>query len=255
MPQFLPGVRGRPLSIVRCPDGIGGVCFFQKHLLPGLEHVRSVRLQEESGTSSKYLFVDNADGVLELVQFNALEFHSWAATAQDPERTDYLVFDLDPAADVVWPRIVAAALLVRDLLAEAGLKSFARTTGGKGLHVVVPLRPATAWKPAKDFAHAFATNLAAARPGQFIAVAAKHRRGGKIFVDYLRNARGATSVASYSLRSRPGAGVAMPLSWLDLCKTKRGDTCNIKNTVKRIADRGQDPWAYMTSIQQRLPSI
>lgn len=254
MPRFLAGVRGRPLSIVRCPDGIGSACFFQKHLLPGLKRVRSVRLQEESGTSGQYIFVDDADGVFELVQFNALEFHPWAATAQDPEHTDYLVFDLDPAEDVAWRRVVAAALQVRELLAGSGLESFARTTGGKGLHVVVPLRPAAAWGPAKDFAHAVAASLAAARPDEFVAVAAKHRRGGKIFVDYLRNARGATSVASYSLRARAGAGVAMPLSWQDLSKTKRGDAFNIRNAAKRVAER-PDPWAAMARLKQRLPAI
>jgi bifunctional non-homologous end joining protein LigD len=253
MPHFLPGVRARPLSIVRCPDGIDNVCFFQKHLLPNLKHVRSVRLKEESGKSADYLFVDSADGVLELVQFNTLEFHPWAATAQDPERMDYIVFDLDPAPDVTWRRVVAAATLLRDLLAEIGLTSFVRTTGGKGLHVVVPLRPAAAWAPAKRFAQAFAASLASARPADFIAIASKSQRSGKIFVDYLRNARGATSIASYSLRSRAGAGIAMPLSWQELGKVKRGDAFTLKNALKHIRGRGEDPWASMPRIKQPLP--
>jgi bifunctional non-homologous end joining protein LigD len=253
MPQFLPGLRGRPLSIVRCPDGIDGACFFQKHLLPSLKHVRSVRLKEESGSSGNYLFVDDADGVLELVQFNALEFHPWAATARDPEHADYIVFDLDPATDVTWRRVVNAAMHLHDLLEKISLTSFVRTTGGKGLHVVVPLRPAVAWAPAKYFAQAFAAGLAAAKPEEFVAVASKSRRGGKIFVDYLRNARGATSVASYSLRSRPGAGVAMPLSWQELGKLKRGDAFTLKNALKHIRQRDEDPWASMTRIKQSLP--
>jgi bifunctional non-homologous end joining protein LigD len=255
MAQFLPGVRGRPLSIVRCPDGIGGGCFFQKHLLPNLKHVRSVRLKEESGSSGKYFFVDDADGVLELVQFNALEFHPWAAIAKDPEHTDYIVFDLDPATDVTWRRVVAAAMHLRDLLADVGLTSFVRTTGGKGLHVVVPLRPAIAWAQAKHFAQAFAASLAAATPDEFIAVANKARRGGKIFVDYLRNARGATSIASYSLRSRTGAGIAMPLSWQELRKVKSGDAFTLKNALKHIGSRREDPWASMSRIKQSLPTL
>jgi bifunctional non-homologous end joining protein LigD len=254
MPQFLPGVRGRPLSIVRCPDGIAGACFFQKHLLPSLKHVRSVRLKEESGGSGNYLFVDDAVGVLELVQFNALEFHPWAATAKDPEHADYIVFDLDPATDVTWRRVVNAAMHLHDLLEDISLTSFVRTTGGKGLHVVVPLRPAVAWAPAKQFAQAFAASLAAAKPDEFIAVASKSRRGGKIFVDYLRNARGATSVASYSLRARPGAGVAMPLSWQELRKLKRGGAFTLKNALKHIGSRHEDPWAAMARIRQSLPA-
>jgi bifunctional non-homologous end joining protein LigD len=254
MAQFLAGVRGRPLSIVRCPDGIDGACFFQKHLLPNLKHVRSVRLKEEGGGSGDYLFVDTADGVLELVQFNALEFHPWAATAKDPQHADYIVFDLDPAPDVAWRRVVNAATHLRDLLADLGLTSFVRTTGGKGLHVVVPLRPALAWAPAKHFAQAFAATLAAAMPAEFIAVATKSRRGGKIFVDYLRNARGATSVASYSLRSRAGAGVAMPLSWQELRKLKRGDAFTLKNALKHVRSRPEDPWASMARIKQSLPA-
>jgi bifunctional non-homologous end joining protein LigD len=254
MPQFLAGVRGRPLSIVRCPDGIDGTCFFQKHLLPSLKHVDSVRLKEESGGSGNYLFVDNADGVLELVQFNALEFHPWAATAKDPEHADYIVFDLDPAPDVAWRRVVNAATCLRDLLADLGLTSFVRTTGGKGLHVVLPLRPALAWAPAKHFAQAFAMTLAAATPAEFVAVASKSRRSGRIFVDYLRNARGATSVASYSLRSRPGAGVAMPLSWQELRKLKRGDAFTLKNALKHLDSRHEDPWAAMARIKQSLPA-
>jgi bifunctional non-homologous end joining protein LigD len=253
MPQFLGGVSGRPLSVVRCPDGIANACFFQKHLLPGLKRVRSVSLREESGAVGKYIFVDNADGVLELVQFNAIEFHPWAATTQDPEHTDYIVLDLDPAADVAWRRVVDAAMHMHYLLADIGLNAFVRTTGGKGLHVVVPLRPAIAWAEAKHFARSFAANLAASKPDEFVAVATKNRRSGKIFVDYLRNARGATSIASYSLRSRPGAGVAMPLSWAALRKTRQ-DAFALKNALKTIRARGEDPWASFASIRQSLPT-
>jgi bifunctional non-homologous end joining protein LigD len=254
MPWFLAGVNDRPLSVVRCPDGIGKVCFFQKHLTPGLRHVRSVRLKEEGG-SGKYLYVDSAEGVLELVQFNAIEFHPWAATADDPEHAQYIVFDLDPAPDVAWKRVAAAAVDVRELLAGVGLASFVRTTGGKGLHVVVPLRPAPVWAQAKDFAHAFAASLAASRPGEFVASAAKNKRDGKIFVDYLRNARGATSVASYSLRSRAGAPVAVPLAWSELGKIKGGDAFNIRSVPARLKRLRNDPWKGFDSVQQSLQGL
>jgi bifunctional non-homologous end joining protein LigD len=255
MPWLLAGIMNRPLSVVRCPDGLSKACFFQKHLTPGLKHVRSVRLKEESGTSGNYLFVDNAQGVLDLVQFNALEFHPWAATATDPNHADYIVFDLDPAPDVPWARVAAAALTMRSMLDKVNLKSFLRTTGGKGLHVVVPLKPAAAWTQAKDFAHAFAESLAAAQPEEFIAVAAKNRRRGKIFIDYLRNARGATSVASYSLRARPGATVATPLRWNELGDLKDGAAFDIRSVPARLKRLRTDPWSGFDTVQQNLEAV
>jgi bifunctional non-homologous end joining protein LigD len=144
---------------------------------------------------------------------------------------------------------------VRDLLARAGLKSFVRTTGGKGLHVVVPLRPAASWDKAKKFAHALAESFAAVRPGEFVAVANKQRRDGRIFVDYLRNTRGATSVASYSLRARPGAPVALPLRWSELKTLKGGDAFTIRNVPARLKRMRSDPWAGYESVGQDLDSV
>jgi bifunctional non-homologous end joining protein LigD len=255
MPRLLAGIEGRPLSVIRCPVGISGECFFQKHLKPGLKHVGSVRLKEESGSIGVYVYVDDADGAFELVQFNALEFHPWSATATDPGRAQYLVFDLDPAPDVAWRRVAAAAIDVRDLLAKAGLKSFVRTTGGKGLHVVVPLRPAARWDKAKKFAHALADSFAAVRPDEFLAVASKQRRDGRIFIDYLRNTRGATSVASYSLRARPGAPVAVPLRWAELKTLESGDAFNIGNVPARLKRMRGDPWSGYDSLRQNLDGI
>ena len=255
MPWLLPYVSNRPLSIVRCPEGIGVECFFQKHPASGFRHVQSVRLKEESGGTQAYFHADDADGVLELVQYNALEFHPWAATVQDTEHAQYIVFDLDPAPDVAWPRVAAAAVDVRDLLDGIGLASFVRTTGGKGLHVVVPLHPAAGWEQAKEFAHALALNLAAARPDEFVAVASKDRRDGKIFVDYLRNARGATSIASYSLRARAGAPVAVPLRWNDLAKLPGGSAFTIRNVPERLDRLRADPWDGFASLRQSLDSV
>jgi len=255
MPWLLAGIGGRPLSVIRCPAGISGECFFQKHLKPGLKHVGSVSLKEESGSTGVYVYVDDANGAFELVQFNALEFHPWGATAADPARAQYLVFDLDPAPEIAWSRVVAAAIDVRDLLAKAGLKSFVRTTGGKGLHVVVPLRPAVRWDRAKKFAHALADSFAAVRPDEFLAVASKQRRDRRIFIDYLRNTRGATSVASYSLRARPGAPVAMPLRWAELKTLESGDAFNIGNVPARLKRMRGDPWPGYDSLRQNLDGI
>jgi bifunctional non-homologous end joining protein LigD len=255
MKWFLPGVVDRPTSVIRCPEGTAKACFFQKHMIQGLKHVGSARLKEESGAQATYLYPLDADSVIELVQFGALEFHPWGATVQQPDLADRVVFDLDPGDDVAWDRVVAAARLVRKLLAQLGLESFLRTTGGKGLHVVVPLNPACPWPQVKDFAHAFASTMAQAHPLEFIATASKSRRNGVIYVDYLRNSRGATSVASYSLRARSGAPVAVPLRWSELGKLKSGHDFDIRSTPKRLARLRSDPWAGIDEVRQGLDDL
>jgi bifunctional non-homologous end joining protein LigD len=255
MAQFLRGIQGRPMSVIRCPSGMGEGCFFQKHIIDGLRHTPSVRLKEESGGSGDYLYPDGAEAVIEMVQFGAIEFHPWGSTVSDPEHATQLVFDLDPAADVDWSRVVQGARCVRSLLDKLGLTSFVRTTGGKGLHVVVPLKPACAWSEVKPFAHSFADTLAKTYPGQFIAVASKSKRRGLIFLDYLRNARGATSVASYSLRARPGAPVAVPLRWEELGKLKSGAQFDIHSLPKRLARLRKDPWDGFDKLRQDLSKL
>jgi bifunctional non-homologous end joining protein LigD len=255
MDRFLPSVQGRPTSVVRCPEGSGKPCFFQKHLLPGLRHVSGVPLKEDSGGSGIYLCPDSAAAVIELVQFGALEFHPWGATAAEPELADQVVFDFDPAPDVAWSRVVAAARLARKLLRQVKLESFVRTTGGKGLHVVVPLRPSVPWPQVKAFAHAFADSLAQLHPLEFVAVANKAQRKGRIYVDYLRNGRGATAVASYSLRARPGAPVATPLRWEELGKLSSGADFTLSNVPARLARLRRDPWEGFTAIEQDLQAI
>ncbi|HEX3894701.1 MAG TPA: non-homologous end-joining DNA ligase [Rudaea sp.] len=253
MPLLLAAIRGRPLSIIRCPDGTGKGCFFQKHTMQGLKRVKSALLKEESGGEGTYLYVENAVQVLELVQFNAIEFHPWASTIEDTDVTDYLVFDLDPGPDVTWKTVVRAAELLRDRLGDVKLESFVRTSGGKGLHVVVPLRPAVAWADAREFAHGFASSMADERPDEFIATASKAQRGGVIFIDYLRNSRGATSVASYSLRSRAGAPVALPLGWVELRKVKSADAFTLRNVPARLKRQKRDPWHAFAGVRQSLP--
>ncbi|WP_429002023.1 DNA ligase D [Xanthomonas sacchari] len=252
MDHLLPEIAGRPLSIIRCPAGAERACFFQKHHTAGLELVSSVRLKEESGTQAKYLVVEDAAGLLELVQFNALEFHPWGAHAASPERADRVVFDLDPGPDVPFAEVKRAATDIRKLLAQLELESFLRVSGGKGLHVVVPLAPGCDWDLTKRFAHGFADALAQSQPDRFLATASKRLRNQRIFVDYLRNGRGATAVASYSLRARAGAPVAMPLAWSDLPKLHRADAFKLRDVPAKLKRRRKDPWAGIDALKQNL---
>ena len=254
-PWLLPEIAGRPLSIVRCPQGAGRPCFFQKHHTAGMDRVDVVPLEEEGGARADYLAVRDGTGLLELVQFNALEFHPWGAQAQAPERADRIVFDLDPGPDVAWSRVVDAARLVRKRLRGIGLTSYVRTSGGKGLHVVVPLKPACPWPQVKDFAHAFAESMAASEPLAYVATATKKFRKGRIFIDYLRNGRGATSVASFSLRARDGAPVAMPLRWEELGRIKGGDAYTLSSAPRRMARIGEHPWGDYTRRKQDLATV
>lgn len=254
-PWLLPEIAGRPLSVVRCPQGAGRPCFFQKHHGQGMRQVDSVRLREESGDQEEYLVVHDEAGLMELVQFNALEFHPWGAKADAPDLADRLVFDLDPGPDVPWKDVVAAARTVRARLEELHLQSWPRTSGGKGLHVVVPLRPACPWEQVKAFAHGFADALAASEPLKFLATASKRLRNGRIFVDYLRNSRGATSVASFSLRARPGAPVAMPIRWEELGRLKSAARFTLRNTPARVRRLRSHPWEGIDDVKQDLSGI
>jgi bifunctional non-homologous end joining protein LigD len=252
MDRLLPEIVDRPLSIIRCPSGADRPCFFQKHHTAGLERVDLVRLKEESGNNANYLVVRDAAGVMELVQFNALEFHPWGAKAERPDLCDRVVFDLDPAEDVAWTEVKAAAVHLRKLLAQLELESFLRTSGGKGLHVVVPLNPGCAWPLVKRFTQGFAEALSASEPLRFVATATKKLRGGRIFVDWLRNARGATSVASYSLRARPTAAVALPLAWSELAKLARPDAFTLDTVPARLRRQRKDPWDGIEKVKQDL---
>jgi bifunctional non-homologous end joining protein LigD len=235
---MLPQVAGRPLAIVRCPEGRTGPCFFQKHA---------------AKKSSEHLSIDDLDGLIGLVQMGALEIHPWGAKSQDIERPDRLVFDLDPGPGVTWSRVVDGAFTVRDRLAEFSLASFVRTTGGKGLHVVVPLTGRVSWDDLKAFARGIADGLVQREPERYIATAAKSRRSGRIFIDWLRNAQGATAIASYSTRKLPGAPIATPLSWDELRRVKSGDAFKLRGFEKRLAKAG-DPWKGLAEARQAIPA-
>jgi bifunctional non-homologous end joining protein LigD len=254
MDWFLPEVARRPLSVIRCPDGAGAGCFFQKHHADKLgAHVASIPLKEKDGGSDRYLYVDDAQGVLELVQMNALEFHPWGSRVDDPERPDRLVFDLDPAPGIGWRDLVAAAKDVRARVARHGLESFPRLSGGKGLHVVVPIRVGPDWAEAKAFCETIADEMAAEAPARYLAHASKAEREGRIFIDWLRNTRGATSVASWSLRARAGAPVAMPVRWSDLAKIESPAAFDLAAALKRAKTLRKDPWEGFATTKQALP--
>jgi bifunctional non-homologous end joining protein LigD len=256
MDWFLPGVINRPTSVIRFPDGIDKASFFQKHIpTGGLKHVGDARLKEETGASAVYIYPTGPESIIELVQYNAIEFHPWGSHVDEPDLADRVVFDLDPGPSVAWARVKSAAKLVRKLLSDMHLESFLRTTGGKGLHVVVPLNPPSDWATVKQFAQGFAGAMAGAHPMDFVATSTKALRNKKIYVDYLRNGRGATAVASYSLRGRPGAPVAMPIRWDELGKLRNGAQFDIKSAVARLKRQKKDPWAGMDDVQQDLDSV
>src|SRR5882757_5757742 len=183
---------------------------------------------------------------------NVLEFHPWGTTIDDIENTDMLTFDLDPGPRVSWERVIGAADLLRELLVDIGLQSFVKLSGGKGLHVIVPLHPAQPWAHAKQSCKQIAMAVANSRPKEFIAVATKAKRSGKIFIDYLRNGRGATSVAAYSLRARATAPVAMPLEWREIHKTTGGADYNLANTINYLQSRKRDPWKEWVTLKQTI---
>jgi len=252
---ILPEVGRRPLSLLRCPDGVDKQCFFQKHHGTGLgDAVQAIPLQQKSGRED-YLYVEDVEGLLQLVQMNTLELHPWGATVDDPEHPDRLVFDLDPGEGVTWTAIKAAARDIRARLQEVGLESFVRLSGGKGVHVVVPLKPRADWAQAKDFCESFAQAMAEHAPERYVATMSKAKRNGVIFIDWLRNARGATSVCSWSLRARPSAGVAVPLRWEELGRITAADAFPLAKALQRAQRLKADPWEGIEDVDQVLPTV
>ncbi|HXH00992.1 MAG TPA: DNA ligase D, partial [Xanthomonadaceae bacterium] len=251
-PRMLPELRGRLLSIVRLPDGMGGQTFFQKHLGRGFSKaLKELLVTENDGDREKYFYVDDVAGLMGLVQMNALEFHPWGSTVAHLEKPDRLVFDLDPDPAVSWTTVRNAAHEVRARLLEVGLESFPRVTGGKGAHVVVPLKPVAEWAQVRAFAEAFAHAMTEQSPDRYLATMSKAKRVGKIFIDWLRNGRGATSVASWSLRARPGAPVCVPLTWEEFARIRKPNKFGPKEALQQAA-KGE-PWDIGRATRQTLP--
>ena len=248
---MLPHLRGRPVSLVRAPEGVGGELFFQKHVqnreIPG---VRLLDPALDPG-HEPLLQIDTRTGLLGAAQMNVIELHTWNATSRAIGKPDRMTFDLDPGEGVAWPRIQEAAMLVRTLLDELGLPSFLKTSGGKGLHVVVPLRRQYDWDAVKGFSQAVVAHLAETIPSRFVAKSGPRNRVGKVFVDYLRNGFGATTVSAWSARSRPGRGVSVPLAGEELPVVTAADQWNVGNAAERFAI-GNKPWAAMERSRKGL---
>ncbi len=252
--RMLVHLGGRPLSLLRSPEGITDGVFFQKHRMSGLgKAVHSVRVKESGSENEEpYMYVDTREGLLNLVQMGAVEFHPWGSTVADLERPDVLVFDLDPSPEVSWEATTEAAIEVRDELRRFGFKPLTKVTGGKGVHVVVPIVPDLDWDEAKEFCEKFAKAMSGRDPHRYIAKVSKSARKGKILLDYLRNGRGATAVAPYSLRARPYMPVAMPVSWDELPSLGPG-AITPDEAVRRVLEE-LDPWADFEAHRVQFPT-
>ncbi len=248
-----PYVVGRPLALLRCPSGIAEACFFQKHPWRGMGDAILTLRDPKDKQGGELLGIEGSDGLLGLVQGGALEIHPWQSSMSDLERPDQVILDLDPGDSVPWAQVQEAAFEVRDRLAARGLRSFVKTTGGKGLHVVAPLVPQAGWAAVKGFAKDMAQAMQQDAPERFIAKSTKSARKGRIFVDYLRNGRGATAIVPYGVRAREGAPVAMPVSWLELPQIKSGDAFNMFNALERLQNLASDPWGAFFEVAQPLP--
>jgi bifunctional non-homologous end joining protein LigD len=249
---ILPHIVNRPLALLRCPEGRAKACFFQKHPGAGApETLRQIPVREKQKTEM-YVVVDDRAGLISLAQIGALELHAWGSRADKLEQPDRLVFDLDPDPQLAWKRVVASARQVRDFLGELGLESFVKTTGGKGLHIVVPVDRRHDWDETKKFCKHVADAVVAADPSTYTANMAKAARTGRIFIDYLRNGRGATAVVPYSTRAQPGATISTPLTWRELNPRLHSDRFNLRNIFRRLSSLQRDPWEEIDSVRQGL---
>lgn len=249
---MLPYLSGRPLSLVRCPNGSEGTCFYQKHItgkVPDSFHTFPVKEGKGEGI---YLSIDSASGLQELVQLNAFEIHAWNCHKDDYLRPDQIVMDLDPGDDVPWKEVVEAAFELKEMLEDLNLKSFVKLTGGKGLHLHIPIAPVYDWEQIKSFTQTLALELVSRSPERYVANMSKKLRKGKIFVDYLRNGYGATAVVPYSLRAKPLSTVALPVDWKELRRIKGPQEMTMKKALKKIKSRKKDPWAGMLRLSQKI---
>ena len=265
----MPHLKDRPLTLVRCPSGIAaergsakpkggraGDCFFQKHAGEGTPDVVARVQVEPEPDAEPYAMIDAPAALFALVQLGVLEFHVWGSRADKLDRPDRLIFDLDPDEDLAWKEVVEAAGLVRDLLASFELTSFVKTTGGKGLHIMLPLERRADWADVKEFARVISEGFANAYPKKYTAKMTKSRRSGRIYIDYLRNGWNATAIAAFSTRARPGAPVSVPISWEELASDRNRPVFTIRDVPDRLASMGEDPWAGFDEVRQSLsPSV
>lgn len=251
-PRMLPHAAGRPLSLLRCPAGAGGKCFYQKRWTAGAPAVDRVRVVESSGRKVEYAAVHDAAGLEALVQFGVMEIHPWGSRADKLHAPDRVIFDLDPGPAVPWSAVIEAAQQLRAVLSHLGLAGWLKTSGGKGLHITVPILRTVTWELASTFARAVSERLERDAPGQFVTVASKSARRGRIFIDHLRNSRGATAVAPWCPRARAGAPVSMPIWWDELANVKSGEAFAMADVVARVRKNARDPWADLPKARQRI---
>jgi bifunctional non-homologous end joining protein LigD len=249
--RMLPHVARRPLMLVRCPDGEGTPCFHQKHPTPGMSRsIKVIDIPEKKGTFET-MYVEDAEGLVQLVQNGALEIHTWGSRIDAVEQADQITFDLDPDEGLPWPRMVEAAQMIKVRLTALDLPCFLKTTGGKGLHVVVPITPCLEWDELKAVCKAFADSIVKAEPTKYVATISKAARKGKILIDYLRNGRGATAACAYSTRARPKAPVALPIDWKELTVSLKPDQYTIREVPQRVAAL-RDPWRDFAQHRPKL---
>jgi len=251
----LPHVIGRPLTLVRCPEGHRKQCFYQKHADDSTPAaLKRIQIKEETG-SGTYVYIDGLAGLITLVQMGTLEIHPWGSRVEDVEHPDRITIDLDPSAEVPWPQVVETTRWLHARFSKLGLESFLKTTGGKGLHVVVPLAPVHTWDQVKAFSKDIAEEVVHISPTHYTTNPLKSARKGKILVDYLRNSRGATAVAAYSTRARPGAPVSTPVAWSELSTRLRPDAFTVQNLARRLSKLKKDPWEGYLKARQRIPRV
>jgi len=251
-PRMLPHVSRRLLSIVRCPEGRGEPCFFQRHPIPGSPASIHRFTRREKKATPDYIYIQDIQGLVALAQMGGLETHIGGSHVDDIDRPDRVVFDLDPAEDVPFARVKAAALHLREILDAVRLASFPLLTGGKGIHVVVPLKPRQGWDVIKAFAGGLAQRLAAEQPDRYVAAMSKAKRAGRIFIDYFRNDKSASAIAPYSPRARPGAPLAWPLGWKALPRVESAHDITLPNFRRRLA--AADPWPDYAETDQIIES-
>lgn len=254
---ILPHIRNRPLALVRCPEGVGTSCFFQKRLLGrGNGNLKTQTMKGPNGKRTPLIAIDSIDGLTELAQMGTIEIHTWGTHLDHPEKPDLLVFDIDPDASIEWKEVAQSALGLREVLEKLGLISFLKVSGNKGLHLHVPILPTLEWNEAKDFAHAIARIVAEKNPGLYVTEMSKSKRKGKIFIDYLRNGFGATSIAPYSLRAKNGGSIALPIAWSEVEKVDPAGF-HIEDVLQRLKKRKAngrgDPWRGYFSSKPRVP--
>lgn len=248
---ILPYIKNRPLTLLRCPDDYRH-CFYQRHYYDNTpKSLKSITIESKE-KGEEYIYLNNKCGLFSLVQMGVLEIHPWACSINALEYPQWITIDLDPAPDLAWNEVVRAAWDVKRHLEQYKLKSFVKTTGGKGLHVVIPIKPEYEWAIIKNFTHAFVIAMEQRQPEKYLSSMTKSKREGKIFIDYLRNQRTATAISVYSTRARLHAPVSTPLDWDELTDNKIDTDFSIKTIIKRLENQKKDPWECFLKTKQSL---